>query len=143
MWPPWPSPAFASWAISACAAIQRTAVGPRRSRWVRTLRGRSLRAESCELPTDSATEQTRDGARSIARRNLVLFGLSVSGYLVLAYIVWWGFSVGQFDVPSGDAAVWDRAGDQVRLGVHPYERAADNSTDSFWYAPPVAVLFAV
>jgi hypothetical protein len=76
-------------------------------------------------------------------RRLALFALSVTGYLVMAYIVWWGFSVGHFHAPGGDAAVWDRAGDQVRAGINPYERVVDNPTDSFWYAPPFAAVFAV
>lgn len=76
-------------------------------------------------------------------RNLLLFGLSVAGYLVMAYIIWWGFSVGHFHAPGGDAAVWDRAGDDVRAGRTPYELVRDNPTDSFWYAPPFAAVFAV
>jgi hypothetical protein len=75
-------------------------------------------------------------------RNLALFTLSVSGYLVLLYIVYWGFSVGRYDIPGGDAAVWDRAGDQVRTGISPYQTVADNSSTSFWYGPPFAVAFA-
>jgi hypothetical protein len=67
----------------------------------------------------------------------------VSGYLVLAYVLWWGFSVGKFAVPSGDSLIWDRAGDQVRAGINPYGVVAANPTDSFWYAPPVALVFAI
>jgi hypothetical protein len=96
-------------------------------------------------PNDShdRRNRTEDGARLLVSRNMVFFGLSVSGYLVLAYIVWWGVSVGQFDVPGGDAKVWDRAGDQVRFGINPYERVLANPSDSFWYAPPIAMLFAI
>ncbi len=61
----------------------------------------------------------------------------------MAMIVWWGFTVGPFDVPGGDTTIWDRVGDQVRAGVSPYELAAQNPLDSFWYAPPFAVAFAL
>jgi hypothetical protein len=73
---------------------------------------------------------------------LALFAASTSGYLVLTYVIAWGVSVGHFDIPSGDVLVWDRVGDQVRAGVSPYGVVLANPTDSFWYAPPVAVLFA-
>jgi hypothetical protein len=80
---------------------------------------------------------------SARARNLTLFALSVAGYLVLASILWWGFSNGNFGVPGGDVTIWDRAGDAVRAGVNPYELAADNPIDAFWYAPPFAVAFGL
>jgi hypothetical protein len=62
--------------------------------------------------------------------------------MVLAFVLWWGFSVGQFGVPGGDTLIWDRVGDQVRAGINPYGIVAANPSDTFWYSPPVALVFA-
>lgn len=75
--------------------------------------------------------------------NLGWFALSVGGYLFLAYVLWWGFSSGKFATPGGDALVWDRAGDQIRAGINPFQRVIDNPTSSFWYLPPMGVILSV
>src|SRR3990172_4924902 len=67
--------------------------------------------------------------------------LSAGGYVVTLIILVWGFSSGQFTLPSWDALVWDRAGDEVRAGVSPYYPVAGSG--GFYYAPPWAVLFAL
>ena len=50
-----------------------------------------------------------------------------------------GYQMGIFPYP-GDTLIWDRVGDQLRAG-QPIYYLADPATDSFWYAPPWAVLF--
>ncbi len=72
---------------------------------------------------------------------LASFTLSLSGYLVAVGILAWGFSTGHFSVPSGDALIWDRVGDDLRAGrdVYAFQPVL---TDSFLYAPPWAVIFA-
>src|SRR5437868_5365370 len=52
-----------------------------------------------------------------------------------------GMKAGLFPIPGGDELIWDRVGDAVWSGA-PIYYLAPNPTDSFWYAPPLAVLFA-
>ncbi len=79
--------------------------------------------------------------RSTRFGRLAGFALSISGYLVALGILAWGFSNGHFSVPSGDILVWDRVGDDLRAGRDVYA-LQPVLTDSFWYAPPWAVIFA-
>jgi hypothetical protein len=71
---------------------------------------------------------------------LLGFGLSVTGYLVTGGILWWGFTTGAFPIPGGDAMIWDRVGDEMRVGISPYYPVS--GTGGFYYTPPWAVAFA-
>ena len=51
-----------------------------------------------------------------------------------------GMQSGLFPVPGGDERIWDRVGDAIWTGA-PIYFLAPVPTDSFWYAPPVAVIF--
>jgi hypothetical protein len=51
-----------------------------------------------------------------------------------------GSQVGIFPIPPGDELIWDRVGDAIWTGAPIYYNAPV-LTDSFWYAPPIAVLF--
>ena len=66
--------------------------------------------------------------------------LSLGGvaFVVVQLIV--GSQAGLFPIPGGDELIWDRVGDAVWTGAPIYYRAP-NPTDSFWYAPPLAVVF--
>lgn len=79
-----------------------------------------------------------DGA---VQRGLTRLALSLGGYALTAGILAWGFTSGKFHIPGGDALIWDRVGDALRAGGEVYYRTPTLS-DSFWYAPPWAVLFA-
>jgi len=68
--------------------------------------------------------------------------LSLGGYALTLGILAWGFSTGAFHIPGGDALIWDRVGDALRSGAEVYVRTPTLS-DTFWYSPPWAVLFAV
>jgi hypothetical protein len=71
---------------------------------------------------------------------LAAFALSAGGYVFTLGILAWGFSSGKFGMPGSDARIWDRVGDAIRSGGEVYYRSPTLS-DSFWYAPPWAVLF--
>ena len=51
-----------------------------------------------------------------------------------------GTQAGLFPIPGGDELIWDRVGDAIWTGAPIYYNAPV-LTDSFWYAPPIAVLF--
>src|SRR3990167_6718221 len=68
--------------------------------------------------------------------------VSLGGYAMTAGILAWGFGSGRFAIPGGDALIWDRVGDALRAGTEVYVRTPTLS-DTFWYAPPWAVLFAL
>jgi hypothetical protein len=51
-----------------------------------------------------------------------------------------GSQMGIFPIPPGDELIWDRVGDAIWTGGPIYYNAPV-LTDSFWYAPPIAVLF--
>jgi hypothetical protein len=61
-------------------------------------------------------------------------------FLVVQLIV--GGQNGFFPIPGGDELIWDRVGDAIWTGV-PIYYVAPNPVDSFWYAPPLAVLFGL
>jgi hypothetical protein len=75
-------------------------------------------------------------ATSPARVALSFGGVA---FVVVQLIV--GMKAGLFPIPGGDELIWDRVGDSVLTGT-PIYYLAPNPTDSFWYAPPLAVLFA-
>jgi hypothetical protein len=65
--------------------------------------------------------------------------VSLVGYAITAGVVWWQWSV-NFGGPPPDLAIWDRVGDQVRLGISPY--STDLPWDAlFFYSPPWALVF--
>ena len=68
-------------------------------------------------------------------------GLSISGYVVLVVILWWGISTGLFWLPGGDTHIWDRAGDTLRAGGEVYA-IQPLRNETIWYAPPFVVIFA-
>lgn len=70
-----------------------------------------------------------------------MVGLAFGGiaFTLLQLVV--GFQLGLFPIPSRDALIWDRVGDAIWTGV-PIYYLAPVATDSFWYAPPIAVAFA-
>jgi hypothetical protein len=72
---------------------------------------------------------------------LAAFAFSASGYLVTTGILAWGFGTGHFTAPGGDTLLWDRVGDNLRAGLDVYARAPV-LTNTFFYAPPWAVIFA-
>jgi hypothetical protein len=53
-----------------------------------------------------------------------------------------GSQAGLFPIPGGDELIWDRVGDAIWTGA-PIYYVAPNPTDSFWYAPPLAVIFGL
>lgn len=75
------------------------------------------------------------------RYSRMVLALSFGGaaFVVVQLVV--GSQVGLFPVPSLDELIWDRVGDSVWTGVPIYYNA-DPLPNSFWYAPPWAVLFA-
>jgi hypothetical protein len=71
-----------------------------------------------------------------------LLALSVGGviFTVLQLVI--GMQAGLFPIPGGDELIWDRVGDAIWTGVPIYYNGPI-LPDSFWYAPPVAVIFGV
>lgn len=67
--------------------------------------------------------------------------LAFGGVAFVAIQLIVGFQAGLFPIPGGDELIWDRVGDAVWTGAPIYYRAT-NPTDSFVYAPPIAVLFS-
>lgn len=82
-----------------------------------------------------------DQARSDPRRppRPLLVGLAFGGVAFTAIQLNVGTQAGLFPIPGGDELIWDRVGDAIWTGAPIYYRAAV-PTDSFWYAPPVAVI---
>jgi hypothetical protein len=94
----------------------------------------------------------RAGRRpALIRRSSIVAGLRASSptkvalsfggvaFVLVQLIV--GMKAGLFPIPGGDELIWDRVGDSILTGT-PIYYLAPNPTDSFWYAPPIAVLFA-
>ena len=81
----------------------------------------------------------RSAANGDKRRRLVLVGLALGGVAFTAVQLIVGTQAGLFPIPGGDELIWDRVGDAIWTGA-PIYYLASNPTDSFWYAPPVAVL---
>jgi hypothetical protein len=75
------------------------------------------------------------------RPSPLVIGLAFGGvaFTLIQLIV--GFQGGLFPIPSRDALIWDRVGDAIWTGA-PIYFLAPVATDSFWYAPPIAVAFA-
>jgi hypothetical protein len=67
--------------------------------------------------------------------------LSFGGVAFVAVQLIVGTNAGLFPIPGRDELIWDRVGDAVISGA-PVYYLAPNPTDSFWYAPPLAIAFA-
>jgi hypothetical protein len=78
------------------------------------------------------------GATVDPRRIALAFG----GVAFLVVQLFVGGQAGLFPFPGGDELIWDRVGDAIWAGV-PIYYMAPIATDSFWYAPPLAVLFGL
>lgn len=78
-----------------------------------------------------------EGARTPAAWKVALAFGGVA-FLLLQLVI--GSQAGLFPIPGGDELIWDRVGDAIWTGAPIYYRAPI-LTDSFWYAPPLAVLF--
>lgn len=76
------------------------------------------------------------------RRRVLLVALSAGGFAFLAVQLVVGWRIGLFGFPGGDIVIWDRAGDALRAGLSPYV-VVEPRNETFWYAPPFAVLFAL
>lgn len=72
---------------------------------------------------------------------LMRVALAFGGVAFVAVQLIVGTQAGLFPIPGGDELIWDRVGDAVLTGAPIYYRAPI-LTDSFWYSPPLAVLFA-
>jgi len=85
--------------------------------------------------------QLRDGTDRERRYSRTVIALSFGGvaFLLIQLVV--GSEMGLFPIPGRDVLIWDRVGDAVRSGLPIYYDATP-LTDSFWYAPPLAILFA-
>ena len=76
----------------------------------------------------------------LTRRALVALAAGGVAFTLIQVVV--GTQTGLFPIPPGDTLIWDRVGDALRAGEPIYYRAQP-LTDSFWYAPPWAVAFAL
>ena len=81
------------------------------------------------------------GGERAAVPSRVRVALAAGGVAFTAIQLIVGTQMGIFPVPPGDELIWDRVGDAVWTGAPIYYNAPV-LTDSFWYAPPIAVLFA-
>ena len=77
----------------------------------------------------------------MALSNRARVALAAGGVAFTAVQLIIGSQAGLFPIPPGDELIWDRVGDAVWTGAPIYYNAPV-LTDSFWYAPPIAVLFA-
>ena len=96
-----------------------------------------------DRPADAAGPR-HAGARRCRRQRWVQplkVGLSITGYVLLVGILWWGISTGLFWLPGGDTHIWDRAGDTLRAGGEVYA-IQPLRNETIWYAPPFVVMFA-
>ena len=80
----------------------------------------------------------RGGSRQAPRPALVALAFGGVAFTAIQLIV--GTQAGLFPIPGSDEYVWDRVGDAIWTGAPIYYRAP-NPIDSFWYTPPIAVLF--
>jgi hypothetical protein len=71
---------------------------------------------------------------------LVALALGGVAFTVVQLVV--GAQAGLFPIPGGDELIWDRVGDSIWTGS-PIYYLAPVATDSFWYSPPLAVLFGL
>jgi hypothetical protein len=81
------------------------------------------------------------GGERAAGPSRVRVALAAGGVAFTAIQLIVGTQMGIFPIPPGDELIWDRVGDAVWTGAPIYYNAPV-LTDSFWYAPPIAVLFA-
>ena len=80
------------------------------------------------------------GERStVPSRAMVALAFGGVAFTAVQLIV--GAQAGIFPIPPGDELIWDRVGDAIWSGGPIYYNAPV-LTDSFWYAPPIAILFA-
>jgi len=63
---------------------------------------------------------------------------ALTGYGIMAFTIGWALANKGL---GADLTVWNRVGDEVRQGINPYYPAAIN-VQNFFYAPPLALLFA-
>ena len=89
----------------------------------------------------SSTLSARLTRAAAGRPSPLVIGLAFGGiaFTVIQLVV--GSQGGLFPIPSRDALIWDRVGDAIWTGA-PIYFLAPVATDSFWYAPPIAVAFA-
>lgn len=88
------------------------------------------------MPSSSAMEpQARRHSRW-----LIVASFGGIAFTLVQLIV--GSQAGMFPIPGRDELIWDRVGDAIWTGAPIYYRAPD-PTDSFWYTPPIAVLFGL
>lgn len=76
------------------------------------------------------------------RPSRLVVALAFGGAAFTAVQVIIGTQTGLFPIPGRDELIWDRVGDAIWTGAPIYYNAPD-LTDSFWYAPPLAVLFSL
>lgn len=91
-------------------------------------------------PEYDLDEGPRARRTPLSLRQGIGFTLSVVGYIVTSFILYWGFRNGAFPIPGADALIWDRVGDELRVGISPYYQVT--GTGGFYYAPPWALAFA-
>jgi hypothetical protein len=84
--------------------------------------------------------QLRSGTTERPRPLLV--GLAFGGVAFTAIQLIVGTQAGLFPIPGGDELILDRVGDAIWTGAPIYYNAPV-VTDSFWYAPPLAVIFGL
>lgn len=88
----------------------------------------------------SMLRRPQDGTRRPPKPALVALALGGVAFTAVQLIV--GTQAGLFPIPGGDELIWDRVGDAIWTGV-PIYYLAPNPTDSFWYSPPLAVVFGL
>lgn len=81
----------------------------------------------------------RQGRRALGER--LFLALAVGGWAFLAVEIITGMNLGIFPIPAGDELIWDRVGDALRAGAPIYDPSIPNG-EAFWYAPPLAFVFA-
>ena len=89
-------------------------------------------------PTKPAARTPRD----CTLPPLFWFGLAAGGVAFTAIQIVVGHQIGIFPIPGGDTFIWDRVGDQLRAGDHAIYAIQPTPDDTFWYAPPWAVVWA-
>ena len=68
---------------------------------------------------------------------------SLTGYGVVAFVVWWQLTANYGGHLPPDLAIWDRVGDQVIHGTSPYAFEGVDWSALFFYAPPWALAFGL
>ena len=79
-------------------------------------------------------------ARSGRRHSRIALVLSFGGVAFALVQLFIGSQAGIFPIPGRDVLIWDRVGDALWTGGSVYGHA-NVATDSFVYAPPIAVVF--